>query len=164
MGDSGAKYVPDILNFLKDENVGVGVRRSAAVALGNIKKLEIKEVVVVLNNVYEPNTPDIQNCWRFLTYFLGGGTDEVKTLLKWLGNPDPKTIPTQLTHNEGVKTLTVFKTAWEGSDGLARLCGDLAKQIAVVARKGSWKPQDIILLQSHYNNLKKGGYNEADTL
>lgn len=99
-----------------------------------------------------------------MTYFLGGGTEEVKTLLKWLGNLDPKTIPTSLSYNEGVKTLNVFKTAWEDSDGLKGLRGDLAKQIAVVARKVSWKPQDIFLLQSHYNNLKKGGYNEADTL
>jgi hypothetical protein len=49
---------------------------------------------------------------------------------------------------------------------LKRLQEDLAKKIAEVARKGkgSWKPQDIPLLQTHHDNLKKGGHNEADTV
>jgi HEAT repeat protein len=162
LGAAGAKYVPDILAILKDEKVSEYTRQDAAVALGNIRKLEVKEVLLVLSNVYEPNSPEIQNNWRFLTYFLGGGTDEVKTLLKWLGNP--KTIPTQLPHNEGVKTLQVFKTAWEASDGLKGLRGDLAQQIAEVAKKVSWQQQDIFLLESHYHNLKKVNSTNADAV
>jgi HEAT repeat protein len=164
LGEAGAKYAPEIFNFLKDEKVDPYARSSAASALGKIKQLKLTEVVVVLNNVYEPNQEYLN--WRFLTYFLSGGTDEVKTLLTWLGIPDSKTIPTQLNHDTGVKTLNLFLKAWEASntDKLNRLQDDLAKQIALVFRKVSWKPRDIILLQSHSDNLKKGGYNEADTV
>jgi HEAT repeat protein len=166
LGEAGAKYAPEILNFLKDEKVDPYVRGSAASALGKIKQLKLTEVVVVLNNVYEPNQQYLN--WRFLTYFLSGGTDEVKTLLTWVGIPDSKTIPTQLNHDKGVKTLNVFLKAWEASklQKLQRLQEDLAKQIGyvVASKKVSWKAQDIILLQDHYNNLKKDGYNEADTV
>jgi hypothetical protein len=127
----------------------------------------LTEVVVILNNVYYAGQSEFEY-WRFLTYFLGGGTDEVKTLLTWLGNPDNKPTPTQLNHDKGVKTLNVFLKAWEASktQKLQRLQDDLAKQIGnVVARKKvSWKPQDIILLQSHHDNLEKDRYNEADTV
>ena len=166
LGEAGAKYAPEILNILKDEKVDANVRGSAASALGKIRKLELTDVVVVLNNVYEPNEQYLN--WRFLTYFLSGGTDEVKTLLTWLGIPDSKTIPTQLNHDTGVKTLNLFKKAWEASktQKLQLLQNDLAKQIGyvVASKKVSWKPQDIILLQSHHDNLKKDGYNEADTV
>ncbi|WP_298909885.1 HEAT repeat domain-containing protein, partial [uncultured Nostoc sp.] len=154
IGQAVVKYIPDILNFLKDENVDSGVRRKAAEALGNIRKLELNEVVVILNNFYEPGYSDYLN-WRFLTYFLGGGTEEVKTLLKWLGSP--QVVPDKLTHDKGVKTLNVFLQAWNGSQRLERLRSDLAKQISEVAANKNvpWKLQDIGLLQSHYNNLKK---------
>ncbi|GAB4207046.1 MAG: hypothetical protein Fur006_64600 [Coleofasciculaceae cyanobacterium] len=51
-----------------------------------------------------------------------------------------------------------------GSERLKRLRTDLANKIADVARRISWKSQDIPLLQTHYDNLKKGGYNQADTV
>lgn len=108
-------------NILKDEKVNAYVRSSAAIALGNIRKLELEEVVVVLNNVYEPNQQSFEK-WRFLTYFLSGGTDKVKTLLKWLGNP--KALSPQLKYEEGKKTLEVFRDAWTGSEGLERLRTD----------------------------------------
>jgi len=156
-------YIKDILNFLKAEQVDASYRYGAAEALSNIRKLELNEVVVVLDRVYEPNQPNIGfEQWRFLTYFLSGGTDEVKTLLKWVGNP--KALPTQLKYEEAKKTLEVFRDAWTGSQGLERLRTDLANKIAIVAKQVSWKPQDIPLLQTHYDNLKKGGYNAADTV
>ncbi|MEH2256949.1 HEAT repeat domain-containing protein, partial [Nostoc sp.] len=153
-GQAAAQYIPEILKFLKDEKVDSNVRGSAAVALANIKKLELKEVVVILNNIYEPGNSEYLN-WRFLTYFLGGGTEEVKTLLKWLGSP--QATPDKLTHNEGIKTLNLFLQTWNNSQGLERLRSDLAKQISEVAANKNvfWKWQDINLLQSHYSNLKK---------
>nr|MDZ8285330.1 HEAT repeat domain-containing protein [Nostoc sp. ChiSLP01] len=167
LGDAAAKYVPDILNFLKDEKVSANVRGSAAEALGKIKQLKLEEVVIVLNYAYEPNQgiffsdilrSDKENFefWRFWSYFLGGGTEEVKTLLTWLGRPDKKAISEQLTHDEGKKTLEVFLKAWEPSKDLERLREDLAEQISIVAenKKVHWKWDDIGLLQSHYNNLK----------
>ncbi|MBH8554593.1 HEAT repeat domain-containing protein, partial [Nostocaceae cyanobacterium CENA357] len=168
LGDAAAKYVPDILNFLKDEKVSASVRSGAAVALGKIRQLKLEEVAVVLNYVYEPNQGSFgggQNnyeFWRFWTYFLGGGTEQVQTLLKWLGRP--QATPDNLKHPEGVKTLEIFRDAWKPSQDLTRLQQDLARQIAVVARKVSWQQQDILILETHYHNLKNAGYNEADSL
>ncbi|MBD2438111.1 HEAT repeat domain-containing protein [Nostoc sp. FACHB-110] len=168
LGQAAANYVPDILKFLKDEKVDNSVRGSAAVVLGKIRQLKLEEVVVVLNFVYEPNQgkfssgQDNFESWRFWSYFLGGGDEKVKTLLTWLGRP--KTTPDKPEHAEGVKTLEVFRDVWQPSKDLARLQQDLASQIAVVARKVSWQPQDILLLETHYNNLKNAGYNEADSL
>ncbi|MBD6615222.1 HEAT repeat domain-containing protein [Komarekiella sp. 'clone 1'] len=153
-GQAAAQYIPEILKILKDEKLNSYVRGSAAEALANIKKLELKEVVVILNNVYEPGNSEYLNL-RFLTYFLGGGTEEVKTLLKWLGSPQVP--PDKLSHDEGIKTLNLFLQTWNNSQGLERLRNDLAKQISEVAanKNVSWKWQDINLLQSHYSNLKK---------
>jgi HEAT repeat protein len=162
VGQAAQPYIKDILAFLKNEQVNAFLVRSrAAYALGNIRKLELNEVVVVLNTIYEPNQDNFEQ-WRFLTYFLSGGTDEVKTLLKWVGNP--KALPTQLNYEEAKKTLEVFRDTWTATQGLERLRIDLANKIAIVAKQVSWKPQDIPLVQTHYDNLKKGGYNAADTV
>ncbi len=168
LGKAAKPYVKDILNILKDERVDTMVRYDAAEALSNIRKLEVHEVVVVLNNVYKPNQRylNFEN-WRFLTYLLSGGADNVKTLLKWLGYPPTEAITAQLKqlkYEEGKKTLEVFRDTWTASQELKRLQQDLADKIAEVARKVSWKPQDIPLLQTHYNNLKKAGYNQAYTV
>ncbi|MFN6487303.1 HEAT repeat domain-containing protein [Nostoc sp. DedQUE02] len=162
-GQAAARYIPDIANILKDEKVASDVRLSAAVALTNIRKLELKEVVIILNNSYQPGNSEYLN-WRFLTYFLGGGTEEVKTLLKWLGSP--QVTPDKLSHDEGVKTLNVFLQTWNNSQGLERLRNDLAKQISEVAANKNvfWKWQDIGLLQSHYSNLKKVNPTDANAV
>ncbi|MBD1906451.1 HEAT repeat domain-containing protein [Trichocoleus sp. FACHB-832] len=163
LGEAAKPYIPDLLNILKDEKVNAHFRGSATQALRKIRKLELNEVVLVLDRVYELNQQNINfERWRFLTYFLSGGTDEVKTLLKWVGYP--QALPTQLKYEEAKKTLEVFRDAWAVSQGLERLQQDLANKIAEVARKVSWKPQDIPLLQTHYNNLKKSGHNTADTV
>jgi HEAT repeat protein len=173
LGSSAAKYIPDILNFLKDEKVSANLRGNAARTLGNIRQLKLEETVVILNYIYEPNQVKFSSIlfgsnsanfeeWRFFTYFLGGGTNEIGTLLKWLGRP--QSTPDKLTRQEGAETLKIFNIAWQSSQDLKPLREDLAKQIAVVAKKVSdWKAQDIILLQKHYENLK-GRYNEADTV
>ena len=166
LGEVAKPYVKDILDILKDKSVDSDVRGSAAYALGKIEKLRLNQVVVILDSVYYEGQSEIAK-WRFLTYFLGGGTDDVKTLLTWVGEPEPKAIPENLTHDEGEKTLEVFNKAWEASTGLDELRKDLASKIALVAKevsKVSWQPQDIVLLQTHYNNLKNAGFNEADSL
>ena len=162
LGSAAANYVPDIAKILKDEKVSAEVRSGAAVALGKIKQLKLEEVVIVLNYIYEPNQRIFGSergefeFWRFWSYFLSGGNDQVKTLLTWLGRPQTKTIPEKLNHDEGKKTLEVFFKVWELSQGLDRLREDLAEQISIVAenKKVYWQWQDIGLLQSHYNNLK----------
>ncbi|MDZ8264373.1 HEAT repeat domain-containing protein [Nostoc sp. ChiQUE01b] len=163
LGEAAKPYVKDILDFLKYKSVDSDVRYGAAQALGKIEQLNLNHVAVILDSIYYAGQSEFEK-WRFLTYFLGRGTDEVKTLLIWLGFPDSKTIPLQLSHDRGDKTLKIFAQVWEPSQGLARLREDLAKQIAVVARKVHWQPQDIVILETHYNNLKKAGYNEADSL
>ncbi len=162
-GQAATQYIPDILNILKDEKVNSRFRIIAPEALANIRKLELKEVVVILNNIYEPGNSEYLY-WRFLTYFLGGGTEEVKTLLKWLGSP--QATPDKLSHDEGVKTLNLFLQTWNNSQGLERLRNDLAKQISEVAanKNVSWKWQDIGLLQSHYSNLKKVNPTDANAV
>ncbi|NES22077.1 MAG: HEAT repeat domain-containing protein [Symploca sp. SIO3E6] len=167
LGEAAQPYIPEILNFLKEQHVDSYVRRDAAEVLGKIRKLELNEVVVVLDRVYEPNQRNIDfEQWRFLTYFLSGGTDEVKTLLQWLGNPPQEAIAAQskLKYKEAKKTLEVFRDAWIGTQGLQRLQMDLANQIAKVTSQVPWKSQDITLLQTHYNNLKQDGYHQADTV
>ncbi len=153
LGQAVEPYIPELLNFLKDEQVNVNVRRNLVVALGKFRKLELNEVVTVLNTIHEPNQRDFEQM-RFFTYFLGGGTDEVKTLLTWLGYPQ-KT-PPQLNYEDGKKTLEVFLQVWEPCQELKRLRKDLAEQIAIVAanKKVPWRWQDIGLLKRHYNNLK----------
>ncbi|MEH2258440.1 HEAT repeat domain-containing protein [Nostoc sp.] len=163
LGEAAKPYVKDILDFLKDKTVDKDVRSSAAEALGKIEQLNLNNIVVILDSIYYAGQSEFEQ-WRFLTYFLGGGTDEVKTLLTWLGFPDTKTIPVSLSHDRGNKTLKIFTQAWEPSRDLARLREDLAKKIAVVARKVHWQRQDIVILETHYNNLKNAGYNEADSL
>ncbi|BAY09491.1 HEAT repeat domain-containing protein [Calothrix sp. NIES-2098] len=163
LGETAKPYVKDILDFLKDKTVDNNVRRGAAEALGRIEQLNLDSIVVILDSIYYAGQSEFEQ-WRFLTYFLGGGTDEVKTLLAWLGFPNTKTIPAKLTHAQADKTLKIFAQVWEPSQNFPRLREDLAKQIAVVARKVTWQPQDIVILEIHYNNLKKAGYNEADSL
>ncbi len=162
LGDAAKPYVEDILTFLKDEKVDSDARSIAAVALGKIEKLSLNQVLLVLNNFYYPREQNLDE-WRFHTYFLAGGTEDVKTLLKWLAHYDSSKIPTKLNHKEAKKTLQLFAKIWQPSEDL-RLRKDLAYKIVQVTKLVSWQPQDIVLLQTHYNNLKKAGYNEADSI
>nr|WP_244329206.1 HEAT repeat domain-containing protein [Tolypothrix sp. PCC 7910] len=153
LGEVAKPYVKDILDILKDKSVNSSVRSPAAGALEKIEQLNLNNIVVILDSVYYAGQSEFAQ-WRFLTYFLGGGTEDVKTLLTWLGFS--KTIPASLMHDEGKKTLEVFLKAWEPSKGLERLREDLAEKISILveSKKVPWKWQDITLLQSHYKNLK----------
>ena len=118
--------------------------------------------MLVLNNFYYPKQSSLDE-WRFRTYFFAGGTEETKILLKWLGHYDRSKIPTKITHKEAKETLELFAKIWQPSEGL-RLRKDLAYRIVQVSKLASWKTQDIFLLETHRNNLKKAGYNEADSI
>ena len=166
LGDAAKPYVKDIVEFLKDEQVNSYVRGDAAKALEQITvELELESLVVVFNNIYYAyysyNFPQ----WRFQAYFLGGGTEEVKTLLTWLGNEDRKGIPEKLTTEEGREILQLFDETWKHSEGLKPLRKDLAGKIAEVAKKTkSWQLQDMALLQTHYDNLKAAKSTHADAI
>ncbi|MGD1871707.1 MAG: HEAT repeat domain-containing protein, partial [Mastigocoleus sp.] len=163
LGDVAKPYVKDIVAILKDEKVDSTVRFSAVSSLGKIDKLGLNQVLKILNTIYYPSEPYLDT-WRFQTYFLPGGTEEVKTLMKWLGHYDPSKIPTKLNHKEAKKTLELFAKIWQPSQDLTRLRKDLAYRIVQVAKLVSWQPQDIVLLETHYKNLKQAGYNEADSI
>ncbi|MHC5610893.1 MAG: hypothetical protein ACYTXA_07710 [Nostoc sp.] len=77
--------------ILKDKTVDSIVRRGAAEALGKIEQLNLNNIVVILDSIYYAGQSEFAQ-WRFLTYFLSGGTNEVKTLLTWLGFPETKTL------------------------------------------------------------------------
>ncbi|WP_414621353.1 HEAT repeat domain-containing protein [Calothrix sp. CCY 0018] len=162
LGDTAKPYVQDILAIVKDEKVDSTIRRSVVSTLAKIDRLNLNQVLLVLNNFYYPGE-QILNKWRFQTYFLAGGTEEVKILLKWLGHYENKKIPTKLTYKEAKKTLQLFAKIWQPSQDL-RLRKDLAYRIVQVTKLVDWQPQDIVLLQTHYNNLKQAGYNEADSI
>ena len=132
LGEAAKPYVKDILDFLKDKTLDFYPRSSTAYALGKIEQLNLNNIVVILDIVYYAGQSEFEE-WRFLTYFLSGGTDEVETLLTWLARSEKKAIPEQLTHDEGKKTLEVFLKAWEPSKDLERLREDLAEQISIVA-------------------------------
>ncbi|WP_306790437.1 HEAT repeat domain-containing protein [Tolypothrix sp. FACHB-123] len=161
LGSAATPYIQDILDFLKDKSVAADVRYRAADALGKTRKLELNEIVIILDNVYYDGQSYIGQ-WRFLTYFLGGGSDNVNTLLKWLG--EPKEIGKEPTYSESQATLKLFLQTWQDSQGLGRLPADLAKKIAIITQTTSWRWHDIDLLKSHYHNLKDAGLTEADTL
>ncbi len=118
--------------------------------------------MLILNNFYHPKESSLDE-WRFRTYFLAGGIKETKVLLKWLGHYDRSKIPTKISHKEAEKTLQFFDKIWQLSEGL-RLRKDLAYRIVQISKLASWQPQDISLLETHRNNLKKVGYNEADSI
>ncbi|MGB6298706.1 MAG: HEAT repeat domain-containing protein [Rivularia sp. (in: cyanobacteria)] len=164
LGDAAKPYFEDIFAIVKDEKVDSFVRHGAAQALGKIQKLNLNQVLLVLNNFYYyyQREGDLDK-WRFRTYFLAGGTEEVKTLLQWLGHYDNKKIPTKLNHKEAKKTLQLFAKIWQPSQDL-RLRKDLADKIVRVTKLVSWQPQDIVLLQTHYNNLKNAKYSQADSI
>ncbi|MBW4425167.1 MAG: HEAT repeat domain-containing protein [Nostoc desertorum CM1-VF14] len=161
LGEVAQPYVKDILDFLKDKSVDNAIRSGVVKALGKIEQIKLNNIVVILDSVYYAGQSEFAQ-WRFLTYFLSGGTNEVKTLLTWLGKP--KAIPREIKYEDGKKTLEVFRQVWQPSQELPELRKDLARQIAEVARKVKWQTQDFTLLETHYHNLKKAGYNEADSL
>ena len=101
---------------------------------------------------------------RFLAYFLSDAKEETLTLIKWLGLPKEYPDLEKYNREQAVKTLQVFQQAWQPSESLPRLRNDLEKQIARVVSKGKWQFQDILLLQSHYQNLKAVNSTHADAV
>ena len=167
LGDAAKPHIPDIVDILKDENVDTYIRGEAGEALEKITgKLQLENLVAVLEYIYYKyhfsNNEFAQ--WRFRTYFLSGGTEEVKTLLTWLGKKDSKGIPEILKPEEGREILQLFAETWKYSAGLEELRADLVEKIAYVVKITPWQPQDISLLDTHYKILDQAGSNYADAI
>ena len=161
LGETAKPFVPDIANLLKDKTQDGSVRGSAANALERISQLDFNQSLIVLDVAEYKNLAAAQQ-WRFRVYFLSGGSDEAKTLLKWMGKPQLGSIPTQLNHDEGVKTLNVFTEAWNLSKDLPNLQKSLASAIANVVKMVEWQTGDTALLTTHYQNLKTVSPTNAD--
>ena len=131
--------------------------------MARISQLDFNQSLIILDSAEYENLEAAQQ-WRFLVYLLSGGSDEAKTLLKWMGKPQSGSIPTQLNHNEGAKTLALFAKAWEPSKDLPNLRRSLTPQIADVAKMGTWETGDIPLLANHYQNLSAANSNNADSV
>ncbi|MEH2310747.1 MAG: HEAT repeat domain-containing protein, partial [Nostoc sp.] len=152
LGKMQAKeQVPQLVPLLKDPDSGV--RGAVVEALMKLGQQDLPVVVQVLDSVHSYLSEIGQ--MRFLAHFLGGGEPQVETLMQWVGKP--KMPPQKLTYNQGVETMKIFEKAWKDCDSLPDLQRELAEQISEVAANKNvpWKLQDIVLLENHYNNLKK---------
>ncbi|KAB8316032.1 HEAT repeat domain-containing protein, partial [Tolypothrix campylonemoides VB511288] len=157
LGQMQAKeYAPKVVELLKDSDSNV--RNAAAGALPKLGQQNLSFVVQVLDAVQLYPSEVVQ--LRFLAHFISSGSQEVETLMQWVGKP--KIRPEKLNRDQGKKTMELFDKAWKVSDSLPDLRQELAEQIAVVANKVSWQPQDMGLLQRHHTNLK--GYTQANTV
>ncbi|MEH2050619.1 HEAT repeat domain-containing protein [Nostoc sp.] len=161
LGQMQAKeQVPQLVLLLKDSDSGV--RYAAAQALMKLGQQDLPVVVQVLDSVHY--YPSEIGQMRFLAHFLGGGEPQVETLMQWVGKP--KTPPEKPTYKQGVEIMEVFEKAWKDCDSLPELRRELAQQVSEVAANKNvpWKLQDIGLLQSHYNNLKKVNSTNANAV
>jgi HEAT repeat protein len=159
-GEAAKPYIPDILKLIQDPKQDSSVRLSAADVLGELDKLSVENVVAVLSPTYEEKSE--VDRWRFHAYFLSGGDEDVKRLLKWIAKPQQ--LPEKLEHDEGVKTLEASKKAWDAAKDYPELRDDLADKIALIARKVTWKPADLVLLKQHQDSLKTSHPANANTV
>ncbi|KST66441.1 HEAT repeat domain-containing protein [Mastigocoleus testarum] len=161
LGEMKAKEIaPQITLLLKDSDSFV--RDFAARALPKLEKQGLSVTVQILNAVHY--YPSEINRLRFLAHFIGGGEQDVETLMKWIGKPKVKTTPNDLTVAQGRKIMKLFERSWKLCDSLPDLQRELARQIARVSKKVSWEAWDINLLQRHHKNLKDGRSHYADTV
>ena len=173
LGNAAKPYIPDLVEVFKDRQINSYMRNYAAEALGKIGKLELENLIFVLQNIYFEyysnssfsRSLSFFNQWRFKTYFLGGGKQEVKILLAWLGDRENKVVhPESFSHKKGKKMLEVFAETWKDNKGFEPLQQDLARGIAYVATRTPWQPGDMALLQTHYDNLKAAKSTHADAI
>lgn len=149
-----------VLNNIKENE---DFRIIAAEALGNIKKLELGEVLALV----EMSSDRTSCCFyrlRFASYFYGRGDSEITTLLKWIGSPKRDSIPTQLSQNAARKTLEIFAKVWKPSQEFRESRAELAGAIAEVAKMVHWQTGDIPLLEQHYKNLRDAKSKSADSV
>jgi HEAT repeat protein len=159
LGQMQAKaQAPKLVDLLKDSDSSV--RYAAADALPKLGQQGLPAIVQVLDAVQE--YPSEIGQLRFLAHFIGGGDQNVETLMQWVGKP--KSTPEKPTLEQGRKIMQLFANTWELSKSTPGLRQELAEQIAAVARKVPWKPQDITLLQNHYKNLQAGKFTQADAV
>lgn len=156
-GDVAAPYIPDILNLIKTTSYNNGIREAERLrdmfplSFSSVK-LKFEQVLPFVD-MAESVKQEPDTSWRLTAYVQSNGSDEIKHLLKWVGKPQPGKVPSQLNHEDGVKTLTLFAKTWEFSQNLPDLRRSLIQPIANVTQMVQWKPSDKTLLSTHYQNL-----------
>ena len=148
LGKVNARARQFLTTFVNDSQADWYFRSKAAAALGKLKPLNLGEFFVLLDITYRESSEHLDEP-RFNAYFYGGGNNDVKTLLKWMGRPASNSLPTQLTREQGKQTLEVFARAWEASAKFPRIRNDLAQAIDRVTKMVQWQPGDIPLLKQH---------------
>ena len=159
-GMKAKEFAPQIALLLKDSDSDV--RYSAATALPKLEKQGLPVTVQILNAVHY--YPSEINRLRFLAHFIGGGEQDVETLMQWIGKPKAKTTPNNLTVDQGRKIMELFEQSWKLCDSLPDLRRELARQIAVVSDLVHWEAKDISLLEDQHQSLEEYNYKQADTI
>ncbi len=175
-GSLAKPYINNILNLLKDKNLYLehtgpfyyDSRKIIADSLLKLGPLELIVPLTAIENIYDEGESNYNTYfnntnyrWRSYVYFLSGGSEEIKTLLRWIGKS--KNVPKSFgSHEEAKKTLELFDKVWELSSDLPGVRGDLAPQIARVAKMVDWQLSDALLLEKHYKNLSDAKYDSAD--
>jgi len=121
----------------------------------SLRPLSEREILQLLSYIYDDTSRSAE--LRALAYFGAGGDAQKNDLISWLGYPEH--LPESLTHEDGIRLLEAFATAWGPSDGLPRLQNDLQEQTAIVIKSIGlgWSEADIALLQEQENDLRKVG-------
>nr|MDJ0518459.1 HEAT repeat domain-containing protein [Trichodesmium sp. MO_231.B1] len=157
LGSEAKQFIPQLLGLLNDEDSEV--REATAKVLGEIGKFNTQQILQILNATHR-NTEQEAGL-RFLAYFTSGGESKTITLIQWLGSP--KRYPDQINNfreersisrEEGNKVLEIFADAWPNTKNLEYLRPELKAQINKVVKKVDWQPEDLTLLNKHYNNLE----------
>ena len=120
-------------------------------------ELSLMEVIFLLENCHYLSPFDVYS-YRFLSYKLSGGKENVLLALKWIGIPTfhPKTIE----YKNAKKTLMIFKKIWNNTKETPKIHSELNGRIAQIICNMDikWKEDDLNLLSSHYKNLQKTIY------
>jgi hypothetical protein len=128
-------YTKDVLDLFKDKNVEYAIHKYGASVFLHIDKLNLNQITVILDNIYYAENPSELAGWRGLAYVMSGGSDEAKTLLKWLGKPEK--LPEQISFDEAKKTLELLNKAQESTQDLPKLRADITEKIKLVSQKVS---------------------------
>jgi len=163
LSKTDARVVQLLTTLFSDSKADNSLRMEIVEALSKLKPLDLGKIFVLIAHIYDVGSDELAYS-RFAAYFYGGGVNESKTLLQWIGRPDSNSIPTQLTHDEGKQTLDIFAKAWEPSANFPRIRSDLAQATGKVASMVQWQSDDIVLLEQHYKNLSNAKFNSADSV
>lgn len=147
LGPAAKEYAPHVAALLKDVAEDDAYTIEALKAMG---PLDITTIPYILSPIYDTRSRAAE--LRFLAHFLGGGEQDAKTFIRWLGRPDR--LPLTVLRDDGVRALEIFARAWEPSSSLRWLRYDLEQQIARVASHVRWQVEDLPLLRRHAANLE----------